>query len=215
MLLGAQATASAQTPSADILNRLEVQRLAASPNTADHHRLAVHFSALAERYTAVAKRDAAMARALPGNPNHEMGYGREIYFKRLAELNTQWATATRELAAHHERLAAGSESVSPLGGDRFEAGEGAPEPSNEDLAALAANARTPADHRELEAAYTARADRYTSEAQKHLAMSSFYRGTRIATAAAHCDQLVRQARDAAREARAAALRQRELAATAG
>ena len=214
-LIGAPANASAQIPLADILNRLEVRRLETSPNAAAHHKLAAHFSALAQRYTAIAKRYAAMARALPGNPNRETSFGREIHFKHLAELNTQWATTARELAGHHERLAAGSESVLPRGGERLEGGAGATEPSKEDLAALTANARTPADHRELEAAYLDRADQYTSEARKHAAMASAYRGTKIATAAAHCDQLVRQARGAAKEATAAAIRQKELVATQG
>ena len=128
-LIGAPANASAQIPLADILNRLEVRRLETSPNAAAHHKLAAHFSALAQRYTAIAKRYAAMARALPGNPNRETSFGREIHFKHLAELNTQWATTARELAGHHERLAAGSESVLPRGGERLEGGRGLPNPA--------------------------------------------------------------------------------------
>jgi hypothetical protein len=154
-----------------------------------------------------------MAYALPGNPNREIGYGRQAHFKHLAELNTRWATTALELAAHHERLAAGTESVPPRDAGLFEAGAGAPEPSQEDLSALAAKARTPADHRELEAAYGARADRYTAQANEHLAMASAYRGTKIASAAVHCDRIVTQARQAASEATAAALRQKELAGT--
>lgn len=209
VLIVAASAASAQ-PQSGILNRLDVQRLVAGADPADHHRLAVHFSALADRYTAIAKRHLTMA-GLPGNPNRETGYGRQIHFKRLAERNTQWATTTRELAAHHERLATGTESVSPRGANMFEAGAGAPEPSEEDLSALAAQARTPADHRALETAYSALADQYTVKANEHLTMASAYRGTKIAAAAAHCDRIVTQAREAAANARAAARRHKELA----
>jgi hypothetical protein len=215
VLMGPRPDAAAQTPSPGTLNRLEVQRLAASPTAADHRRLALHFSGLADRYTAIGKRHMTMAHALPGNPNRETGYGRQAHFKRLAKLNTQWATTSRELATHHERLAAGTESVPPRDARLFEAGAGAPEPTEEDLSALAAEARTPADHRALEIAYSARADRYTAQASEHLAMASAYRGTKIASAAVHCDRLVMQARTAAREASAAALRHKALADTTG
>lgn len=214
VLMGPQPDAAAQTPSTGILNRLEVQRLAASPNPADHRRLAAHFVALADQYTATAKRHTTMA-TLPGNPNRDTGYARQAHFRRLAELNTQWATAARELAAHHERLAAGTESVLPPDAGLFEAGAGAPEPSEEDLKTLAAAARTAADHRVLEIAYSARADRYTAKANHHAAMAAAFRGTKIASAGVHHDRLVMQARATAREATAAALRHKALADTTG
>lgn len=204
--------ATAQTPSG-ILNRLEVQRLAASMNADDHRRLAVHFAALADQYTAIAKRHMAMSQASPGNASRQTGYGGQAHFKRLAELNIKWAATARELAAHHERLAAGIDSVPPSDARLFEAGAGAPEPTEEDLNALAAKASTAADHRELATVYAARADRFRAEANEHVAMAASFRGTKIASAAVHCDRIVMQARKAAAEATAAAVKQTELAGT--
>ena len=214
VLMGPAPDAAGQTSATGILNRLEVRRFVASPSAANHRRLALHFSALAQRYTDVAQRHATASTVLPGNPNRDMGNGRELHFKRLAQLNTQWATTARELAAYHERLAAGGKAVPPTGAGDLEAGAGAPEPNEEELLALAAKAGTPADHRELEAAYRARADRYTAEAREHSTMATAYRGTKIATAAVHCDRLVLQAEQVASQARAAALRQKDLAGTA-
>lgn len=211
VLIGLPAAASAQTEPG-ILNRLEVQRFAASTTPADHSKLAAHFAALADRYTAIARRHTTMANAPSGNPNRDTGwYGRQAHFTRLAEQNSQWAATARELAAHHERLAAGIQSAPPPNAIVFEAGEGAPEPNAEDLARLAAEARTPADHRLLEIAYRARADQYTAEANKHSTMASAYRGTKIAQAADHCDRIVKLARKAAAEAMAAALLHQQLA----
>ena len=211
VLIGQPSTAAAQPESA-ILNRLEVQRLAESTTPADQRRLAAHFTALADRYTAIAKRHTTVANAPPGNPNRDTGwYGRHAQFTRLAELNNQWATTAHELAAHHERLAAGVASAPPLNASLFEMGEGAPEPSDEDLARLAAEARTPADHRALEIAYTARAERYRAQANAYSTMASAYRGTKIAHAADHHDRIVMQARQEAATATAAALLHRQLA----
>jgi hypothetical protein len=131
--------------------------------------------------------------------------------KRLARLNTQSAETVRELAAHHARLAGGAASTAPKGGGLFQGGAGAPEPSDAELTALAANARTPADHRALAEYFVTAAKRYTAGATDHEAMAQAYRGTKIAQSAAHCDRLVQLSRDEAKEANALAAEHQQLA----
>ena len=72
------------------------------------------------------------------------------------------------------------------------------------LKALATKAATPADHRALQEYFLTAAKRYTADAAAHTAIAQSYRGTRIAQAADHCDRLVANAREAAKEATAAA-----------
>jgi len=203
--------AAAQLPSSAILNALEVRKLVASADPGDNARLSAHFAALAERYTAEAKRHTAMAGAFGGNPNRRAGATSRTHCTRLAELNTQSAATVRELAAYHEKLAAGTPATAPRGGARFEAGAGAPAPSDKYLADLAAKASTPADHRGLEEYFLTAAKQYTADASEHVAMAQAYRGTRIAQAAVHCDRLVTLDRDAAKEANAAAVMHKDLA----
>jgi hypothetical protein len=137
--------------------------------------------------------------------------GGELHCKRLAELNTQSAATLRELAGHHKALAAGAVSTPPAAGARFQGGAGAPEPTESDLKALAAKAATPADHRALQEYFLTAAKRYTSDANDHTAIAQSYRGTRIAQAADHCDRLVANARESAKEATAAAAMHGQLA----
>src|SRR5688500_1852823 len=94
------AGAAAQTPS-PILNDVEVRRLVASEAPADHTRLSGHFTALADRYSAEARKHEAMARAGAGNPNRNTSAGMSAHCRRLAELNTESASTLRELATHH------------------------------------------------------------------------------------------------------------------
>ena len=195
--------ALAQTAS-PILNTLEVQKLVASSAPNDNAKLSAHFAALADRYAAEAKSHTAMAQSYGANPNRSTGGGMSIHCKRLAELNTQSATTLRELADYHKALAAGAAATAPAGGGRFEGGAGASKPTEADLKALAAKAATPADHRALQEYFLTAAKRYTSEANDHAALGRTYRGTRIAQAADHCDRLVANAREAAKEATAAA-----------
>ena len=196
-------TALSQTAS-PILNTLDVQKLVASSAPDDNSKLSAHFAALADRYAAEAKRHTAMAQSYAGNPNRSTGGGMSIHCKRLAELNTQSATTLRALADHHQALAAGAASTAPAGGGRFQGGAGAPKPTEAELKALAAKADTPADHRALQEYFLTAAKRYTSEANDHAAIARSYRGTRIAQAADHCDRLVANAREAAKQATAAA-----------
>lgn len=194
-----------------ILNTLEIQKLVASSEPADNAKLSAHFTALAERYAAEARRHTTMAQSYVGNPNRSTGGGMSIHCRRLAELNTKSATTLRALADHHKLLAAGAASTPPAGGAPFQAGAGAPEPTEAELKALSAKAATPADHRALQEYFLTAAKRYTSDAHAHTAIAQSYRGTRIAQAADHCDRLVANARAAAEEATAAAAMHGEFA----
>jgi hypothetical protein len=197
--------AAAQTPSSPILNALEVRKLVSSSEPADNARLSAHFAALADRYAADARRHNAMAQAFIAAPTRRVSANTAAdHCKRLAALNTKSAETLRELAAHHDKLAAGTPSTAPKGSGRFQGGTGAPEPTDAGLSALAAKANTPADHRALQEYFLTAAKRYTADANEHIAMAQAYRGTRIAQAAVHCDRLVDLSRDEAKEATAAA-----------
>ena len=212
VIAAAGATAAQTAP--PLLNTIEVRKLIESAEPADHARLAGHFSALAGRYDADARRHTAMATSFVGNPSRNLGTGMSAHCKRLATLNTETAATLRELAEHHKTLAAGAASTLPRDAARFEAGAGAPEPTEAQLKTLAAKAATPADHRGLEEYFLTLARRYTTEANDHAAIAMSYRGTRIAQAAAHCDRLVANARESAKEATAAAAMHGQLAGVA-
>jgi hypothetical protein len=117
----------------------------------------------------------------------------------------------RALARHHERLAAGDDSIAPAGAARFLAGEGARRPTRAELSTLAARAVTPADHYEREEYYLGLAREHTAEAEAHRLMAMTYRGTRAVQAGDHCERVTRESRKAANEAIAAAARHRQLA----
>jgi hypothetical protein len=197
-------TANAQTAS-PILNAVEVQKLVASTDPADNARLSAHFAALADRFTREATRHDAMAQAFIASPTRRTPTNTAAdHCKRLAGLNRQSADTLRELAAYHEKRAAGAVPAVPKGA-------GAPEPSDDELAALAAKASTPADHHALEEYFQTAAKRYREAVNEHSAMAQAYRGTRIAQAAVHCDRLVSLSQDEAKEATAAAEMHKQLA----
>ena len=207
--------ASAQTTSSAVLNSLEVQELIKRAEPADHARLEVHFAVLAEQYAADAKRHSAAAQAFIASPIRRTAANSAAdHCKRLERLNLQSAGTLRELAAHHEGLAAGKASAVPRGAARFEAGAGATAPNAEELTALVAKASLPADHLALQEYFLTLAKRYAADASDHVAMAQAYRGTRIAQAAVHCDRLVTLSKDSAREATAAAAMHKELAGVA-
>jgi hypothetical protein len=193
------------------LNTLEVQQLVRRAEPGDHARLAAHFTALAERYSAEAARHTSMAQSFAANPNRNLGTGMSAHCRQLVDLNTQAATTVRELATYHQKLASGAAATPPPAGARFEGGAGASEPTDRELKALAAKAGTPAEHHALEEYFLTLAKRYTADAQEHAATASTYRGTRIAQAAVHCDQLVALAQKEAKEAIAAAAMHKQLA----
>jgi hypothetical protein len=210
-LVAAAGTVGAQERPTGLLNTVEVRQLVTRAEPADNARLAVHFSALADQYTAEAKKHISMSQSFAGNPSRNFGTGMSVHCKRLAELNTQAAATVRELAAYHEKLAAGTPAAPPRDGAAFQGGAGAPEPTGKELNALAAKASTPAEHRALEEYFLTLAKKYNAAAETHSAIASTYRGTKIAQAAVHCDRLVSLAREEAKEATAAAEMHKQLA----
>ena len=206
--------AAAQDKSPALLNTLEVQQLVKRAEPGDNARLAAHFTALADRYTAEAKRHTSMAQSFVGNPSRNLGTGMSAHCKRLADLNTQSASELRDLAAYHEKLASGATATPPASGAHFEGGESAPVPTDQELNAMAAKASTSTEHRALEEYFLTLAKRYTSDANAHVAMANTYRGTRLAQAAVHCDRLVTLSRDEAKEATEAASMHKQLAGVA-
>jgi hypothetical protein len=195
------------------LSTLQVTQAITSGQPADHARLRDHFGALAERYTADAAQHAAMANAYAGNPNRTSGAGLAAHCRHLGQLATDAATTLRELAEHHNNLAAGVASVAPADGKRFEAGEGARKPTDREIGEAAANANSPADHRAIEEYFVTLAARRTAEANTHVAMAQAYRGNpnrRGGDPAAHCDRMIKLLREAATEAQAAAKEHRQL-----
>ncbi|MEO7891578.1 MAG: hypothetical protein ABIW19_16375 [Vicinamibacterales bacterium] len=206
--------AAAQENSPALLNTLEVQQLVKRAEPGDNARLAAHFTALADRHTAEAKRHTAMGKASIGNPSRSLGTSIGAHCNRLAVLDTQSATALRELATYHQKLASGAIATPPAGAARFEGGAGAPVPTEQELNAMAAKASSPADHHALEEYFQTLAKRYTAEGKEHAAMAAAYQGTRIAQAAVHCDRLIELSRDLAKEANAAATMHKDLAGVA-
>jgi hypothetical protein len=204
-------SAAAQDPSSALLNDVEVRQLVARAEPGDHARLSAHFAALAEQYTAGAKRHAAMSQSFSGNPNRTLGSGMSAHCTRLAELNTQSATTARELVTYHQTLAAGVPAAPPRDAARFHAGAGAPAPSELEIAALAAKASTPAEHRALEEYFLTLAKRYTGEADAHASFALAYRGARVTQPGAHHERLAVLSREAAKEATTAAAMHKELA----
>jgi hypothetical protein len=209
--LAAAATVAAQERPNALLNSLEVRQLVARAEPADNARLALHFSALADRYTAEAKRHVSMSQSFVGNPSRNLGSGMSIHCKKLADLNKQSAATVRELADYHEKLAAGTQATPPPNGARFQGGAGAPEPTQKELSALAAKASTPADHKALEEYFLTLAKRYTAAADEHVTLAQVYLGTKIAQASMIHDHLARLARDSAKEATDAAEMHKQLA----
>ncbi len=213
VLLIVAGTVAAQEKATGLLSRPEVQQLVARAEPADNARLAVHFAALADRYAADAKRHVAMSQSFTGNPNRSLGSGMSTHCKRLADLNTQEATTVRELATYHEKMAAGTPATPPRDGARFHGGAGAPDPTEKQVAELAAKAGTPAEHKALEEYFLTLAKRYTAAAEEHVALAQTYRGTKIAQAAVMQDRLAQLDRDTVKEATAAADMHKQLATT--
>jgi hypothetical protein len=204
-------TGVAQEASSALLNTLDVRELVARGEPADSVRLSGHFTALADRYTAEARQHTSMAERYAGNPSRSFGSGMSAHCRRLADLNTQSATTLRELAVYHEKRATGAPAAAPRDGARFEAGGGAPKPTEKDLAAMAARAGTPDEHRSLMEYFLTLAKRHAAEAQDHVALAQALRGTRIAQSAVHHDRLAKVEREVAKEATAAADMHKQLA----
>jgi hypothetical protein len=205
------ASGAAQERAPALLNNLEVRQLVARAELGDQAQLNAHFTALADRYAAEARRHLSMSQSFIGNASRNLGTGMSAHCKQLASLNTRSETTVRELAAYHAKLASGTPATPLKDGARFQTGAGAPEPTQKELNTLAAKASTPAEHRGLEEYFLTLAKRYTAEANEHVALAHAYRGTRIAQAAVHHDRLAGLSRDAAKEATAAADMHKQLA----
>jgi hypothetical protein len=208
-VLSVAGASAAQDKSPTLLNALEVRQLIARGEPGDHARLAAHFTALAERSQAEARRHTSMSTAFVGNPSRNLGTGLSAHCKRIAALNTESAAAARELAKHHGALAGGAASKPPATTGRSDQNLTAPDPTAQELIALAAKANTPSDHRLLEEYFQTLAKTYTGEAADHTATAATYRGLprnpgTAAAMAAHCDRLARLSRDLAAEATKAA-----------
>ena len=176
--------------------------------------LASHFSALADGYAADAVRHKDMAKAYAANANRGVATNIAPHCARLAEISTESAAAARDMAAYHERLAAGVAAAAPSTAGAFHSGKGAPEPNAGDLHHLAMMARTAADHRSLEEYFVTLAKKNTADAESHAGMARTYRAGAYKGSgdpAAHCDRLVKLAREAAKEATEAATLHRQLA----
>jgi hypothetical protein len=212
-LLALSVVNAAAQPS-PILNIIEVQKLVTSGTPADNARLAAHFTALADQSASEAKQHQTMAYGFGVNSNRQLGTQMAPHCNRLAKLNEEAAATLRELAAHHNKLAAGVPSIAPPNAAVYQGGKGARGPTENDLKDLAAKASTAADHRALMEYFSETAKRHTATADDHVRMAQSYRGGRIASAAVHCDHMVRVSRDAAKEATAAATMHKDLAGVA-
>lgn len=204
----AQSVVAQSTPA--LLTEAEVRQLIVRGAPADHARLSAHFTALADRYAADAKRHDTMGQAFAGNTKlAHMAASQQAHCRQMGARDLEAAATLRELAAHHTKQAAGAASEPPKGSQRFEGGPAAPPvPTDAELTRLAAAAETAADHRALEGYFTTLAARYEKDARESAAFAASWRGmTRDPSApnvAARWDRLARQQRDAAAEARAAA-----------
>ena len=212
------AQAAAQGIPSAILTSLEVRQLIARGEPADHARLRGHFLALADQYEADARQHNAMARAFIASPSVRVrAQSSADHCKRLERLAGDSAATVRELAAHHDRLAAGNPSTAPKNAGRFEAGEGARvlEQHDKEMHDLAASARTPADHRAIEQYFEGIEKQYNAAVNEHLSMARAYRAMPSRGGndpAAHCDRLVKLSREAAKEAAALAAEHEKAAA---
>ena len=205
--------AIAQTPSG-LVNKLEVQKLVAAGTPEANATLAGHFAALADSYTAEAARHKDMAQAYrAGSPRSPVS-GAVAHCDRLATLATESAAEAREMVTYHEQLAGGNAATAPKNAGEFHGGKGAPEPTAVDLHHLAMMARTRAEHLSLQEYFATLATKNTAEAEDYTTMAKAYRaGVRkgIYDAAVTFDRLARIARDAAKEAAAAASLHKQLA----
>lgn len=206
--------AAQQAGNSALLTATQVRDLAAKASTpAEHAQLRDHFTALAEKYEADAKRHAALAK-LPGSPRQIVN-AYATHHTRLLEAVTDTAKSARELATFHGQLASGAPATRPADPAHLEHGAGAPTTlSDAQLQQLVANAKTPADHAGLAEYFTSLVTKYSKDADAHAAMAGGYRTNpraSISAAADHCDRLVRQARTAANEAKALAAEHQALA----
>lgn len=214
-LLAAVSALAAQE--SKLLTGVEVQQLVAGRGTPDHAQLRDHFAALVGVYLADARRLKNMAQAMLTNSNRPLAVSLARHSVRLAELAAASAETVRELSAHHGRLAdrRPSQPLVPKSGASSQAGSAASVLTDTRLQELAANARTPADHRSLAGHFTALAETYTNAAKEETELARAYRiqGRRTGSdyPAILCDRMVSLLREAAAEALAEATEHGQLA----
>jgi hypothetical protein len=211
LVLAAGRNAAAQERPPGLLNKLDVQTLVARGDPVDNDRLFAHFRVLWDRYLTDAEQHESMARSFAGNPNRSSG-GTPQHCTQLATLDRQSAKTLRELALYHRQLADGVSASLPPGAARFEGGAGAPDPTQQELDALAARARFRTDHLALEEYLRTVAARHTRIADEHMMQALTFRGGRFAHAAVHHERMASAARDAARRATRSAEMQKQYAA---
>ena len=212
-LVGAATVAAGQTP-AGVLNKLEVQKLVAAETPEASVALAAHFTALTDRYASDAAKHTAMAKAYRANANRSAATSAAGHCERLATLATESGTTANELAKFHRDLAGGKAAAIPKGAAAFQGGKGAPDPTADQLHHLAMAARTRTDHLALEEYFLTVAKKNTAEAEDYAAAAKAYRaGVRKGPydPAVTFDRLARLAREAAKEATAAATLHKQLA----
>ena len=88
---------AAQEKPSGLLNSLEVQQLVKRAEPGDNARLAVHFTALADRYAAEAKRHTSMAQSFVGNPSRNLGTGMSFTYALFGEGTDIYWARTRVL----------------------------------------------------------------------------------------------------------------------
>jgi hypothetical protein len=204
------AAGAAQEAAPGLLTASQVRGLAAKASTpAEHSQLRDHFTVLAGRYEADAKRFAGKA-PLAGNPNRRSGVDYQMHWTRLGQTAAEMAKSARELAAFHGQLAGGTSATRPADSahvEHLEGGAGAPTMmSDAQLRQLVASARTPSEHGTLAEYFNSLVTKYSQDADSHAAMAAAYRSNPrgAVSAADHCDRLVKQGRAAATDARALA-----------
>ena len=192
-----------------LLTSIEVQQLVAGRGSPDHAQLRDHFTALVGVYLADARRQKNMAQAMLANSDPS-AVSLARHSVRLAELAAASAETVRELSVYHGRLGSGrpSQPLGPKSGSSSQLGGGASVLTDARLQELAANARTPADHRSLDGYFTEIAHNYTKAAGEYGDLALAYRAQTSRTAsddpAILCDRMANLSREAASEALAEA-----------
>ena len=85
VVLTLASSVAAQEKTSGLLNSLEVRQLVARAEPGDQAQLSAHFTALADRYAAEAKRHLSMSQSFTGNPSRNLGTGMSGHCKRLAK----------------------------------------------------------------------------------------------------------------------------------
>lgn len=174
LFVATAAYAVAATPS-NVLNKLEVQKFVGADTPVANLSLAAHFNGLAERFFTEATNHDAMAVVYKANANRSAITTAADSCDRLAAQARTWGLRARELARYHVALAAGRQTIVPVGATALQSGYGAPEPTKEQLHKLALTARTRADHLALREYYSTLARKRAVEAENYLIVAAGYR----------------------------------------